>query len=255
MYDAHIHLDWYPDEEQDAIIQDLKKQCIKGVVAVSSDLISCKKVLELSNKTANIFPALGWHPEQPLPSQIELNAIMNLIRKHHKEIVAIGEVGLPYYLKQENSSIQLSDYKRIISEFFQLAKQYELPIVLHAIYEDAAVICDLLEKYDVEKAHFHWFKGSKDIMKRMIQRGYRISITPDCMYEEEIKEIVAFYPLELMMVETDGPWQFEGPYREKSTHPYMIKDVIAQIARIKKIEREVVIDTVTRNTEEFYKLN
>ena len=32
------------------------------------------------------------------------------------------------------------------------------------------------------------------------------------------------------MVETDGPWPFEGPFRGEETHPHMIHAVIEQIA-------------------------
>ena len=79
-----------------------------------------------------------------------------------------------------------------------------MPIVLHAVYEDADIVCDLLEKYKVSRAHFHWFKGSDETMKRMMRNGYYISITPDVLHKEKIRKIVSYYPLEYMMVETDG---------------------------------------------------
>lgn len=53
-----------------------------------------------------------------------------------------------------------------------------MPIILHAVYEDADTVCDLLEKYKVSRAHFHWFKGSDETMKRMMKNGYYISIAP-----------------------------------------------------------------------------
>ena len=29
------------------------------------------------------------------------------------------------------------------------------------IYEDAPLVCDILEKFNIKKAHFHWFKGDE----------------------------------------------------------------------------------------------
>ena len=42
------------------------------------------------------------------------------------------------------------------------------------------------------------------------------------------------YPLEQMMVETDGPWPFEGPFTGKMTHPHMMWHSISMIAEIKR---------------------
>ena len=96
-----------------------------------------------------------------------------------------------------------------IEKFIELASKYNLPIVLHAVYEDADIVCDLLEKYKVSRAHFHWFKGSDETMKRMMRNGYYISITPDVLHKEKIRKIVSYYPLEYMMVETDGGGNFK----------------------------------------------
>jgi TatD DNase family protein len=42
----------------------------------------------------------------------------------------------------------------------------------------------------------------------MKENGYFISVTPDVVYDEEIQLLVQRYPLEQMMIETDGPWPF-----------------------------------------------
>ncbi|WP_277679511.1 TatD family hydrolase [Gracilibacillus dipsosauri] len=254
MIDAHIHLDWYRKEERETILKDLKDKRIAGLIAISSDLASCKKVLSLSQKNKLVFPALGWHPEQSLPDEKELAELEELIRKHHHSIVAIGEVGLPYYLKKERPTLDINPYIHILERFINLAKEYHLPIVLHAVYEDADIVCDLLEKHGHNKAHFHWFKGSGDTMKRMIKNQYRISVTPDCVYEKEIQRIIDIYPLEFTMVETDGPWQFHGPFENKRTHPVMMAESIKQIATIKKVSLPEVERKILENTKEFYQI-
>ncbi|MDA2424002.1 TatD family hydrolase, partial [Bacillus cereus] len=60
---------------------------------------------------------------------------------------------------------------------------------------------------------------------------------------------VSYYPLEYMMVETDGPWEFqEGVI----THPRMIRDVLKEISVIKNISVDQVAETIYENTIRFY---
>ncbi len=54
MIDAHIHLDWYRKEERETILKDLKDKRIAGLIAISSDLASCKKsIVIISEKQAS----------------------------------------------------------------------------------------------------------------------------------------------------------------------------------------------------------
>ncbi|MBP1995301.1 Tat protein secretion system quality control protein TatD with DNase activity [Paenibacillus eucommiae] len=149
-------------------------------------------------------------------------------------------------------SFDLAPYLDLLERFIVLSKEMNKPLVLHAVYEDADLACDLLHKYGVSKAHFHWFKGNAQTIQRMISAGYYISITPDVLYEEEIQSLASIYPLELMMVETDGPWPFEGPFAGKETLPIMIMDVIEQIAYIKQLSVEKTAAKLLSNTRQFY---
>ena len=128
----------------------------------------------------------------------------------------------------------------------------EKPIVLHAVYEDAEIACDLLEKHHVKKAHFHWFKGEEQVIARLMNNGYFISITPDVLYEQEIQHLVEMYPLELLFIETDGPWQFEGPFESKMTAPWMMIEAMKKIAEIKNVSLEKVSARIYENTKRFY---
>jgi TatD DNase family protein len=88
----------------------------------------------------------------------------------------------------------------------------------------------------------------------MVHNGYYISVTPDVVYKEKIQRLVQSYPLEKMMIETDGPWPFEGPFSGKRTTTHMMKESIASIAKIKKLPEEDVSEIIFRNTKLFYEL-
>lgn len=247
--DSHIHVDQYKDEEKSRLLKEVENSKeIKGLIAVSMNYQSCKETLSLAKKYPFIYPAIGFHPEQQIHKE-ECEQIYQLIEQNAEEIVAIGEVGLPYYLRKEDERIAADSYIAVLKKFIELASKYNLPIVLHAVYEDADSVCDLLEKYKVSRAHFHWFKGSDETMKRMMRNGYYISITPDVLHKEKIRKIVSYYPLEYMMVETDGPWEFQ---EDVITHPRMIREVLKEISSIKNISIDKVAKTIYENTSQFY---
>lgn len=247
--DSHIHVDQYKDEEKSRLLKEVENSKeIKGLIAVSMNYQSCKETLSLAKKYPFIYPAIGFHPEQQIHKE-ECEQIYQLIEQNAEEIVAIGEVGLPYYLRKEDERIAADSYIAVLKKFIELASKYNLPIVLHAVYEDADIVCDLLEKYKVSRAHFHWFKGSDETMKRMMRNGYYISITPDVLHKEKIRKIVSYYPLEYMMVETDGPWEFQ---EDVITHPRMIREVLKEISSIKNISIDKVAKTIYENTSQFY---
>lgn len=250
--DAHIHLDKYSKQDQDSLLQELDDDQVEALVAVSCDLESAKTNLALSHVDRRIKPAIGYHPEQSLPSAATMNSLHSLLWHYQDEIVAIGEAGLPYYSRKKDSSIPLEPYIELLEQFIQLAGKLNKPIALHAVYDDAPIVCDLLEKHSVTNAHFHWFKGDAKTIDRMLQNGYYISITPDVLYEKEIQKLVEAYPLANMMVETDGPWSFKGPFQGKQTRPNMIHESIPKIAAIKKTDSKTVYQQVLNNTKRFY---
>lgn len=236
MIDAHIHLDQYEDHVVSSLLEGLPEQGIESLIAVSMNLASSKRTLELAASYPGLVkPAYGFHPEQALPAEKELNVLLKWITDHAGSMAAIGEIGLPYYSRTEaverGEAWDMAPYIQLLDRLLGLAARLGKPVVLHAVYEDAWTVCDLLEQHGLTQAHFHWFKGPAATVDRMISRGYYISFTPDILYEPEIQELARRYPPELVMAETDGPWPFEGPYAGRTTHPAMVHDVAAAWGR------------------------
>ena len=252
LIDAHIHLDQYADEEIQGIINGY--DALMGLITVSTHIQSCQRNLSLSRRYQHVHAAFGFHPEQPYLKEEDINHLTNWMESHKDEMIAIGEVGLPYYLKRERADLPYEPYVELLEAFIILAKNWQKPIILHSVYEDAEIACRLLEKHSIKRAHFHWFKGAPKTVERMISDGYFISITPDVTYEKDIQQLVEVYPLDQLMIETDGPWPFEGPFKGKMTHPAMMEESIRVIARIKNMTESEVMDKIESNTKRFYSL-
>ncbi len=260
MIDAHIHLEQYAPVTIEQILNDLPSMGIESLVAVSMHLDSCLRTNMLATAYPGVVkPAYGFHPEQPLPQAEELAALLEWIESPASgDFIAVGEIGLPYYSRAEaierGEAFDMKPYIQLLDELLGLAARLDKPVVLHAVYEDALIACDLLEKHGIQRAHFHWFKGPEEALLRMIKNGYYISFTPDILYEPEIQALARRYPVELVMAETDGPWPFEGPFSGRVTHPAMIRNVTEAWGELHGYSRSQAEELLTANTKRFYNL-
>lgn len=258
LWDTHIHLEQYGDRAHQ-IVREAMAAGICRMVAVSTDMASCQRTLELAEAYPElVLPAFGVHPEQALPSEVEVEQMFQWMEQQRRRGLrfAVGEVGLPYYTRKkalrENQRFDLEPYVAMLEQFVRYAAQWDVPIVLHAVYEDAHLALRLLEKYGVRRAHFHWFKGDEQAVKRIIARGYMVSFTPDCRYNPVTAALLTRFPLDLILAETDGPWPYEGPYLGRQTHPAMVADVIREIARRHGLSVQEVAARLGQNAERLY---
>lgn len=257
MIDAHIHLEQYDDAWLSSLLPGLPEQEIESLIAVSMNLASCIRTRSIAAGYPGLVkPAYGFHPEQPLPPEEELALLLNWITEHAGDMTAVGEIGLPYYSRAEalerGEAWDTEPYIMLLNRFLALAARLAKPVVLHAVYEDAWTVCDLLEQHQITRAHFHWFKGPAETVDRMISRGYHISFTPDIVYEQEIQDLARRYPPELVMAETDGPWPFEGPFTGRATHPAMVHEVAAVWGALHGYSVSQAKSILTANTVRFY---
>ena len=257
--DAHILVDKYEADERETLLREAFAAGTEAIVAVSTDMASCETNRTLAQAfPGRILPAYGYHPEQPVPDARDEGALFAWIRARHAagEAFAIGEVGLPYYTRTEaegkGGSFDEQPHLALLDRFAALAAELDRPIALHTVYEDAEKACEILERRGVRRAHFHWFKGPEAAIRRMIARGWYVSITPDAAYEPEIQALVRRYPLELLMVETDGPWPYEGPYAGRQTAPAMAGDAARQIAALKGLGAAETAARLLANTKACY---
>ena len=259
--DAHIHLDKYEAEEIEQLIKQAKMLGVKHLVAVSTSLESCMVNERLTKQYGSyIMPCYGFHPEQPLPTKEEEAKLLKWMEQRaiKGESFAVGEIGLPYFkhqeLQEQGKSLDVQPYISFLERLLAFAVKWNKPVALHAVYEHARIIADLLEKYNVRKAHFHWYKGDEQTTERLAKLGYMISIAPDVCYESSIQELVRRYPLEKMMLETDGPWPHDGEFAGSQTRPEMIIRSCEEIARIKQLNVNTVCEQLFENTKRFYEI-
>ncbi len=103
--DAHIHLDMYTETAARTLLTELAECHIEALIAVSRHLDSCKATEQLLKQAPEqVFAAYGYHPEQDLPTEDQLNDLIGWIQEHSSTMIAVGEIGLPYYMRLEAES-------------------------------------------------------------------------------------------------------------------------------------------------------
>ena len=68
------------------------------------------------------------------------------------------------------------------------------------------------------KGVFHCFSGSADLARAALDRGFSLSFSGIITFKsaEELRQVVAFTPLDRILVETDSPFLTPIPHRGKT---------------------------------------
>lgn len=254
MIDTHIHLDQYPRAKLPRLIADWQTHGVTGVVAVSTDVRSSYNILDLSVQFPHfVYPCIGWHPEQRLPTEKETIELMRLIEAEHERLVGVGEIGLPYYALDQLENPSLEPYIEQFTAFVIEARKKNLPVNIHAVYEHAEIAYEILKREQIKKAQFHWLKADEKLIKKISAARYYCSLTPEVCYRKRDRDLVFNVPLEQLLVETDGPWEFAGPFTGRSTTPRFINKSLTKLAELKNKTVERVKQQVYENSLTLYK--
>jgi TatD DNase family protein len=249
--DAHLHLDQYSDIEEE--IKKWQEAGIAAVVAVSTDLRSSYRTLELKQKFPDfIYAAIGFHPEQPLPSSLEWEEWLRLLQIERPHLSAIGEVGLPYYSAEAVS--RFSDYRDFFEQIVRTAAAASLPLAIHAVYDKASTALHILQKNKIKKAHFHWLKAEPAIIEGIVACGYFISITPEVCYRTRDQKLLSRVPIKQLLLETDGPWPFDGPFADVPTSPLLLHHSLKAVASFYHQDIKATANTIAANAKRLYGL-
>lgn len=268
MIDTHYHLDHLDDAVLESLLAESRTGGITSIVAPAMGLESAERLFAIKQRHPDFIKiGAGFHPErqeflladdatQALLLK-EMEQLKQFAHNFRTEITAIGEIGLPYYSLEESRrapEFVPSLSWRILDESLLLAKQLDLPVILHAVHSMALPCLEKLLDCHIQKAVFHWLKAPIDVVDMIVSHGYSISVTPEIVYRERSRKLMERVPLERLLVETDGPWPYEGPFAGRRTHPLWIRDTAQVIADVHRLPVETVLEIMAENARRLFRL-
>ncbi len=240
MIDAHCHLHEYSDEE----ILEIERLGLT-IIAVSDDIPSSIRTLELSQRFKWVIPAIGIHPWEISAETVnDIEKLEELVENHRNVVRILGEVGLDKRFRKETYSYQLEAFRRIVD----LAQKYDLALNLHCVDAWREVL-EIVHRAGIRIAIFHWYTGPVELLNEIRDYGYFISINPAISMQEKHRKIVECAPLEVLLVESDAPYKYRG----MELHPRMIFDTLRIIADIKKLSLEQIVEVIEENAQRLLK--
>ena len=248
--DSHCHLHDPAFADVRGTVTRATEHDVWGVVAVGCDAATNERTLEAARDNGKgVWAALGFHPEWKLSAE-DLEAVEGQIHAHHARLVAIGEVGLPWYglgAVDDAERVRRQGRERL-DRMIELACRYDLPVILHAPHGAAADALAALKRRSVERAVFHWHKASAPVTREIVDAGYLISVTPDVVYRMRDREMVETVPIESLLVESDAPWPYQGEFENVTSGPWLVARVAEEVAKIKGLPADEATYQLTVNT-------
>jgi len=237
--DGHAHLEELDDLPKS--LQEAKEAGVCGILAVGMDMESNKKILQIAEaNTRYIYPALGYHPWQIKEEEVEAN--LSFIRDHVEKGVALGEIGLDYRIKVKKD-LQWEAFEKLLD----IARESNKPVIIHSRYSHKRTFAMVKEK-KIERAVFHWYSGSVDLLDEILSMDYFISATPALVYSPPHQEAIKRAPIEKILLETDTPVSYQG----KEARPKDVHVSLGEVARLKKLDRSIVAEQTTANASQFF---
>jgi TatD DNase family protein len=233
--DAHSHAYEYSEESLASFIRENNLV----VVGVSDDYASSLKTLRLSRIFKGKFiPCIGLHPWE-VKGQDAIDEARHIVELALEEnIRCLGEIGLDTKFVGETIHVQ----REVFKIFLEAARDYNLFLNLHTAGTWEEVL-NMLLKYDIERANFHWYTGPLNLLKEIYDAGYTISINPAVKIQEKHRSVVKYAPLEIILTESDSPYEYRG----MRMSPELVAEVVNVIAEIKGVNPEYVRDVVWDN--------
>ncbi len=195
LIDVHAHLDQYTDIDE--VLKEIKQHQII-TVCNSIDLDSYKLNCDIAGRSNLVIPVFGVHPINAPKYSGNLHQLDEAIASSP----LLGEIGLDLKLVEQGSPA--TDQKLVFEYLLEAALKEDKYIIVHSKNADVEVL-ELIEKHDVHKVIMHWFTGSQEVFRKLVERGAFFTIGTDILYSTKTQQLAPEIPLDQLLTETDNP--------------------------------------------------
>ena len=256
--DAHAHVSSRQfGDDLDAALQRAWDAGLIGIIEAGDDVASGQRALELARRDPRIHAVTGIHPNAALRFHEEREALRALIATG--EYVGVGEIGLDFYRDRAPRDLQFEAFRWQL----ELAREFELPVVIHTRDADAECFgvlsewADRVGRYlgpDREIGMLHCFSGDAPLALAYVDLGFVISVPGTVTYKGNTRgqDVARTVPLAAMLIETDAPYLAPVPHRGSRNEPAYVADTARFIADLRGCGVDEVTTAAAQNTARLF---
>ena len=253
-FDTHMHLDDSKfDLDREEVINKIWNAGVTKCINMGCDVETSKKAIDIAKKHDFIYAACGLHPEDIPQTEDNLwktiSEIKELALKNEK-IVAIGEIGLDYYWRQDNKDLQ----KKAFEKQVELANELQLPVSIHT-RDSIDDTISIIRKIKIEKSGvLHCCPFNPELVKQGLNAGLYIGFGGTCTFKnsKNAPKIVEIVPLDKILIETDTPYLAPEPLRGTRNDSSNLKYVVQKLAEFKNITPEEMAKITYENAQNLF---
>jgi len=245
LVDSHCHLN-FPELSQniEAVRTAMVESQVGHALCVSVTLDKVHEVLALAEAYDNFYASVGVHPDYEDIEEPTVEVLVKLAE--HPKVVAIGETGLDYFRLTGDLAWQRERFRTHIRAAIIVNK----PLIIHtrSAAEDTIRIMRE-ERAELVGGVMHCFTESLEVALQAIELGFYISFSGIVTFKNagQLKEVAKAIPLNRILVETDSPYLAPIPFRGKTNQPAYVRYTALEIAQLRGIELEEVMQATTDN--------
>jgi len=238
LIDSHCHLD-FADFNSDRL-EVLARAKAKGVTHFLVPGIGAHNwsaVLALASQHQGVYAALGIHPYFLADMEAgDLHLLDNCLTAANN-VVAVGEFGLDKMV-----DFPFEQQWQICQQQLWLAKQHNLPVILHCRKAHNELI-QLLQQVKLPRGGvLHGFSGSRELGMQYIKLGFKLGIGGVITYPRAAKtrQAVSELPLASLLLETDSPDMPISGEQGRRNEPANMTKVLKVLAKLRGEPEKVI---------------
>ena len=251
LVDSHCHLDAGEfDPDRAAVVARARAAGVARQVVPAVEAAGWPRLREVCAGDAGLFPAYGLHPVF-LPAHrpghlVELRAWLERERP-----VAVGECGLDFH----DAGLDPQAQQACFDAQLRLAREFELPLVVHARRAVDAVIA-AIRKVGSLRGVVHSYAGSAEQARRLHRLGFLVGLGGPVTYERanRLRRLAATLPIDQLLLETDAPDQPDSAIRGQRNEPARLPVVLAVVAGLRGEDPTALAAATTANAERLFDL-
>lgn len=249
--ETHCHLDYLEADDLQSTLQKSRDVGIERIITIAVSADNLERVLQLTRTDSAIWGTQGIHPHEAEDYSEETEATIRL-NASDERILAIGEIGLDYFYDHADRDVQRTAFEKQL----QIAVELDMPVVIHTreADEDTQAILQNFSKSLQKKGVIHSFTSSPELAQYCLGEGFALGFNGISTFKsaDNVRAVVDITPIEQLLLETDAPYLTPVPYRGRPNAPYYLPFIAEQIADIKQLPVEDLLQQAYKNSRDLF---